>query len=257
MRLARLASRVSSIQHTCLSRRRRCVAMDAEAVGAKAVVTVHKLALAHTEEAATVLRTVFDNEYSWSRPLNMPQERFEYWMRNMYIPERAAATPSSLVALAEDSTVAGVCTLEDFFEPESEEKEADPPAGMRCVEGILGACKELFYAQAAKRGLHVEKGRTGIIAYVAFLAVNSNFRRQRVGHRLVQQAVQQLTVDGPYGTAVAFCTSFKSRALFQQIGFQYWGGVSYQTFSMEDGSIPFATLPKDECAVLVWTGKSG
>ena len=231
--------------------------MASDAPARAADVHIQRLEAGHVAQAAVVVERAFDNEYSWSRPLQMPTERFRFWMANMYLPERAesSSAPASLVATsdaASEPLVAGVCTLEDFYAPEAPEAEADPPPGMRAVDGILHACKDLFHSEAARRGLDVEKGRLGKVAYVAFLAVDSEHRRHRVGRRLVEQAVEQLTARDGFSVVVAFCTSFKSRALFQGAGFQHWGGVSYQEFRI-DGSIPFASLPKDECAVLVWT----
>jgi GNAT superfamily N-acetyltransferase len=220
-------------------------------------VAIQRLELSHANQAAAVLERAFDNEYSWSRPLGMPTERFRHWMSELYLPERAAcAAPASLVATREGGTssealVAGVCTLEDFYAPEPE-AEGNPPPGMRAIDGILGECKNIFHSEAVRRGLAVEKGHLGKVAYVAFLAVDGEVRRQRVGRRLVEQAVEQLTGQDGFSVVVAFCTSYKSRALFQGIGFQRWGGASYQEYTI-DGAIPFTSLPKDECAVLVWT----
>ena len=221
-------------------------------------VEIQRLELPHVAQAAIMLERAFDNEYSWSRPLQMPTERFRFWMSHLYLPERAACSaPASLVATREGGTssepvVAGVCTLEDFYAPEAPEAEENPPPGMRAIDGILGECKNIFHSEALRRGLAVEKGRLGKVAYVAFLAVDSEVRRHRVGHRLVEQAVEQLTGRDGFTIVVAFCTSFKSRALFKGAGFEHWGGVSYQEYTI-DGATPFASLPKDECAVLVWT----
>ena len=231
--------------------------MATNAPARAAEVHIQRLELPHVAQAAVVLERAFDNEYSWSRPLQMPTERFRFWIAQMYLPERAACSaPASLVATREGGTssepvVAGVCTLEDFYAPEVPEAEDNPPPGMRAIDGILGECKLIFHGEALRRGLPVEKGRLRQVAYVAFLAVDNEVRRHRVGHRLVEQAVGQLSRDG-FTVVVAFCTSYKSRALFQGAGFERWGGVSYQTYTI-DGATPFASLPKDECAVLVWT----
>lgn len=209
-----------------------------------------QLELAHAERAAVVLQRAFDNEYSWSRPLGMPQERFAQWMENVYLPLRAKeGNPLSLIALCADA-VAGVCTLEDFNAPEEPAPSGEEHAGMAAIDGILHACKAVFWREAAARGMTVKPDERNTVAYVAFLAVAGEFQRRGVGDSLVKLAVEQLEARS-YRTAVAFCTSKKSAALFRARGFERWGGVSYQVFALPDGRVPFASLPQDECAVMV------
>jgi GNAT superfamily N-acetyltransferase len=191
---------------------------------------------------------------------------------------RAAGDPGSLVALAQssdssggetnDEDVAGVLALEDM-----NTKEDDPPAGsaednaggaeasgMVAIEGILSECKDIFFAalskhesaSAAAAAAATAEPRAALRAfgYFAFLGVAEAHRRRRVGDALVGAAVEALRKDG-FSYGVAFCTSRKSAALFAARGFARWGGVSYQAFALADGSHPFASLPVDECAVMV------
>ncbi len=256
MRALLHAAAAAPCQASRLRLRRCAAAMSSPAAApdgkdAPAGVQIVRLLPEHAERGAVTVQRAFDNEYSWSRPLGMTQERFSAWMRHAYLPERAAGSPPSLVAISAAGDVAGVCTLEDFNAPEAHNEEEEQPAGMVAIESILAECKRLFWHGVSERALPLSAEQQGVIAYVAFLAVHEGYRRQRVGAALVARAVAQLTAEQGYGTVVAFCTSAKSRALFTQQGFEHWAGVSYQRFTMPDGSLPFATLPVDECAVMV------
>jgi hypothetical protein len=165
------------------------------------------------------------------------------------------ASPPSLVALVGD-TLAGVLTLEDMNEKEEEEEAGaaqEQPPGMAAIDGILHECKDSFFAafEANGQGDAAQARQAhGLLGYFAFLGVEASARRRGVGAALVERGVVELRGAGfTYG--VAFCTSRFSAALFARAGFSRWGGVSYQAFAMPDGTHPFETLPKDECAVMV------
>ena len=55
----------------------------------------------HVSAAAATLAEAFDYDspYSWSRPLGLPHDRFDFWLEHMYLPERVAGW-QSLVAAA-------------------------------------------------------------------------------------------------------------------------------------------------------------
>jgi GNAT superfamily N-acetyltransferase len=166
---------------------------------------------------------------------------------------RGAASPPSLVALVGD-TLAGVLTLEDVNEKEEEEAGAaqEQPPGMAAIDAILHECKDAFFAAFEANGGDAAQARQahGLLGYFAFLGVDASARRRGVGAVLIERGVAELRRAGfTYG--VAFCTSRFSAALFARAGFSRWGGVSYQAFAMPDGTHPFETLPKDECAVMV------
>ena len=219
-------------------------------------VSVTLLETQHSTAGAVTLQRAFDNEYSWSRPLGMPQAQFSSWMRRMYLPERIAASPPSLVAVSASDDVVGVCTLEEFNAPDApNDDDEEQPAGMSAIVAILSECKGIFWRGVEQRAMPLSRQQIGVVAYFGFLGVNEDYRRQGVGAALVARAVVQLTCEQDYSTLVAFCTSAKSRALFEQQGFEHWGGVGYQTFAMPDGSVPFASLPTDECSVMVLRGQ--
>ncbi len=161
--------------------------------------------------------------------------------------------------------LAGVLTLEDLHA-----QEEDPPApvtatsapaaapdaaahGMSAIEAMLDACKALFRDQLQQRdAAAAAQGAEAlrVFGYFAFLGVREAHRRRKVGDALVAAGAEALRADG-FAYGVAFCTSRKSAALFAARGFARWGGVSYQEFAMPDGAHPFASLPRDECAVMV------
>lgn len=142
--------------------------------------------------------------------------------------------------------------MEDMNHKGDDADEAPSPPGMSAIEGILNACKEQFWAALHSRGDSAAGGPAslGVYGYFAFLGVADSARRRGVGAKLVQRATDDLRARG-FAYGVAFCTSHVSAALFAAQGFQRWGGVHYHRFAMPDGTHPFASLPDDECAVMV------
>ena len=160
-----------------------------------------------------------------------------------------AAQPSSLVV---DGGASGVLTLEDMNSKADESEDPQSPPGMAAIEGILDACKAQFWEALHAHGGDAAGGpdKLGAFGYFAFLGVAQTARRRGVGAELIKRACVELKSQG-YAYGVAFCTSHVSAALFAAQGFQRWGGVHYHKFAMPDGSHPFASLPDDECAVMV------
>ncbi len=164
------------------------------------------------------------------------------------------------MALAADgSELAGVLTLEDMNAKDADapmgEDAAPPPEGMAAIEGMLQECKSQFYAALQRRqDVRLSDAEAhaaqGVLGYFAFLGVSDAYKRRGVGAALVSRGCEVLKQDG-FAWGIAFCTSHASASLFRGAGFERWGGVSYQGFTMPDGSHPFATLPVDECAIMV------
>lgn len=152
-----------------------------------------------------------------------------------------------------DGGAAGVLAMEDLNHKGDDTEETPSPPGMSAIEGILDACKQQFWAALRSRDGDSASGgpaSLGVYGYYAFLGVADAARRRGVGAALVQRATDDLRARG-FAYGVAFCTSHVSAALFKAQGFERWGGVHYHGFAMPDGSHPFATLPDDECAVMV------
>jgi hypothetical protein len=96
-----------------LAARRRgaggCSCAMTTAAAAAAAYTVAPLTPHRVPSAAKVLEQAFDydSEYSWSRPLRLPQGRFALWLEHMYLPTRAAgALPACVRAPASRADVA-------------------------------------------------------------------------------------------------------------------------------------------------------
>lgn len=200
----------------------------------------------HVAAAAATLSQAFsyESEYSWSRPLGLPQDRFAFWLEHIHLPERAAGEPKSLVA---DGGSAGVLVLEDLNAKAEESEEAEAPAGMAAIEAILAECKEVLWAELRSAA---DRDTQGVFAYHAFLGVAEQARRRGVGAALVQRANAELKARR-FRFGVAFCTSRVSAALYTAQGFKRVGGVHYHRFAMPSGERPFASLPDDECAVML------
>ena len=166
-----------------------------------------------------------------------------------------AAEPKSLVV---DGGASGVLTLEDMNAKADESEDPQSPPGMAAIEGILDACKAQFWERLRAHGGDTAGGpdALGRFGYFAFLGVAQRARRRGVGAVLVKRACVELRDQG-YVYGIAFCTSHVSAALFAAQGFQRWGGVHYHAFTMPDGSHPFASLPDDECAVMVRDLRAG
>jgi ribosomal protein S18 acetylase RimI-like enzyme len=225
----------------------------------------------HIERGAALISAAFSDDYSWGRAVGMTGDRHRSWMQNEYLPERVndAAVPS-LVAMSRSDDAAlpaeiiGVCAIEDFVPLPTEgdkDEDADMPPGLTAIYALLDECKAIFWRSALDEELidalaiDVATGKPrapprGRFGYVAYLAVDAAHRRQHVGDQLLAAADAQFAAAG-FSHSIAFCTSHRSRALFSARGYSYCGGVSYQNFEMPDSSRPFASMPRDECAVMV------
>lgn len=248
----------------------RIIHLESNSMSEPSSLQISRLQPAHVSACIDIIYTCFsDDPYAWSRPLGT-FSNLRAWLEDAYVMDRAKCElPASLVACApsngdsptksepqlefsqeqqQNLPVAGVCTLEDFNYPPDEHQPIDPN-GANAIDAILDACKVMFWNKVAERGLSISQTNSGHISYVAIVVVDPVFRRRRVGDALVERANHQLKEQG-FQHAIAFCTSFRSRALFERRGYEYLGGISYQDFKMPDGSIPFATLPQDECSIL-------
>jgi hypothetical protein len=225
----------------------------------------------HIERGAALICDALSDDYSWGRAVGITEEDHRSWMQCVYLPKRAddEAVPS-LVAMscADDSALSpemvGACTVEDFVPLPSEgdeDKDADAPPGLTALHALVDECEAIFWRSAVDEGLinalaiNKATGKPitpprGRFGYIAYLAVDAAHRRQRIGDQLVAAADAQFAAAG-FSHNVAFCSSNRSRSLFSARGYSYLGGVSYQNFEMPDRSRPFASLPRDECAVMV------
>jgi ribosomal protein S18 acetylase RimI-like enzyme len=235
-------------------------------------LALEPLAVEHIERGAALVSAAFADEYSWVRAVGMTDEGHRSWMQCDYLPKRAndAAVPSLVAMLRSDESalpaaMAGVCAIEDFVSlpsvDENEDRNADMPPGLTAMHALVDECTAIFWRSAFDEDLidalaiDMAAGKPkapprGRFGYVAYLAVDSAHRRQHVGDQLLAAADAQFAAAG-FSHSVAFCTSHRSRALFSAREYSYCGGVSYQNFEMPDRSRPFASMPRDECAVMV------
>ena len=230
----------------------------AASTSSPAALRVAPLDSAHVHDAARVLHTAFaTGEYAWGPAVGMPPQGFEGWMLHDYIPKRVAAKPASLIALSA-TEVAGVMAMEDYHEAEEPLDTEASGSGMSAIMELLHRCKGIVQRRAtndaaaggaAEAALLAPSGDVGQALYFAFLGVSDAHRRHGVAARLVDDAVTRGRAEG-FAAGVAFCTSHASTALFKRAGFEHWGGVRYHEFEFE-GRKPFASLPDDECTVMV------
>lgn len=225
----------------------------------------------HIDRGAALVCNALSDEYSWGRAVGITEEGHHSWMQHVYLPGRAddAAVPSFIaMACIDDCTVpleiVGVCAIEDFVHLPSdgeEDEDIDAPPGLTALHALVDECEAIFWRSAVDEGLidalAIDKATgkprvppRGRFGYVAYLAVDAAHRRKRIGDQLVAAADAQFAAAG-FTHNVAFCSSHRSRSLFSARGYSYLGGVSYQNFEMPDRSRPFASLPRDECAVMV------
>jgi len=157
--------------------------------------------------AAALLDDAFTHsDYSWGRALGMRPGRFRLWMEHDYLLARAACQhPASSVACCQDGSLAGVVANEEFNH-EPEPPSAEPEVGMAEVEGILDACRALYWAETHRRGVGGSPADRGVQAYIAFLATLPEHRRAGVGRSLVARTLDELRAGG-WRTAIAFCSA--------------------------------------------------
>jgi GNAT superfamily N-acetyltransferase len=201
----------------------------------------------YLSQAGKLLTDCFFNDftYSWGRALGETKvDRLSYYINEMHLPEVLKdSSPPSPVALTDDGKqVIGILTLENFKKSDEEYSKQGEETQTQPIPAILNTCHTIFWNELAQRK-HENKVTCGEICYFAFLGVSSEHRRQRIGEHLVIKGVENAKIDG-YRIGLAFCTSPKSRALFEKLGFESWGEVVYKDFKLpSDGSIPFASIP--------------
>jgi len=198
-----------------------------------------------------IFRSFRNDPYSWAVARSPDAtDGFLTYLEQEHIPlvlREANETPS-VVAIEDDGRVIGALTAEDFRF--SDESRFDEPVFSQAIPAILNACHDIFW-----RELYLRKGETketaGRICYFAFLAVDPDVRRRRIGGALASASMEMVAKQG-YRIGVAFCTSFRSTKIFASVGFQQWGEVRYHSFRLPvDGSIPFASLPDEGTTVMV------
>lgn len=233
--------------------------------GDAAAVVIAPLEASHVSAAADVMTAASDNEYSWSRAVGLPggQAFFRDYFAGEHLPGRLAPQqPRSCVALdASNGRVVGICTVCDLAEdeaPHDAENGGDaahdahageaPPPGMAAIGALDAACRGVLWA--SPKADRFSRAARGSVGCVAFLGVDASARRRGTGCALVQRACEELRASG-FAAAAVFCVSSAARALFERAGFTYLGGVHYHTFALPDGTTPFASLPPDECGVML------
>lgn len=220
--------------------------------------TIRPLSEADVSEAAELLGAGFgvSDPLSWTTALDLPPGGFRSWMLYDYLPKQVAGGLGSLVAVGPSGTLAGVLTMEDMVAPEDGDRDPDEPdargSGYAALEAMMAQCKQLFWAEFAARvsADPAYQSTTGRLAYVGFVSVGAEFRRQSVATSLAERSVVEMRA-AQFEFAVVICSNFRSAKTFAKSGFQRWGGVPYSEFQHPPGAYPFITLEPDECCIMV------
>lgn len=211
-----------------------------------------RLKAEYAEGAVNAIFKAFRNDpYSWSKTREAGPDSLRTYLQDYHIPSciaEADVTPSLCAVDNETDKVIGVLTLEDFGV--SDQSRFEEPVFSEAIPAILNAGHDIFW-----RELYLRRGETketaGRICYFAFLGVDPDARRQKVGTELSRRSIEEAKKAG-YRIGVAFCTSFRSTALFGGLGFEKWGEIRYHSFRLPiDGTIPFKDLPDDATTVMV------
>jgi len=179
-----------------------------------------------------------DDVYSWSKAVGFPFEKLKSWLKDYYLMNRVLCinTPS-IICSTDKGEVVGVCTIEDLNFP-----PYDNNPDNESINAMTNACETLLVE-------NIRDIRNVKVAYISFICVHKDFRRRNIGDMLVSNSTCMLKEKG-FKYIVAYCTSYRSRALFENNGYRYIGGINYQNFCMPDGSKPYISMPKDECSVM-------
>lgn len=189
------------------------------------------------DRCSDLLFDAFMNDpYSWSACVGLPADVLYTWLHDRYLPQQVAESVLSMVVTTPDGRPIGICTVEDYYDP--------PPCNQpssREMDELVDTCKALVQG-------HLSADPPQKLAYLSFIAVDKEYRRKGIADQIIDRCTHQLHALGY--AVVAFCTSYRSRRLFEKQGYQTIGCVSYQSFTMKDGSKPFLAMPQDECSVL-------
>jgi uncharacterized protein with PQ loop repeat/GNAT superfamily N-acetyltransferase len=179
----------------------------------------------------------FNDPYSWSKAVGFSSEKLYKWFSKYYLFDRIRCKiPESFIYKNEKKNITGVCIVEDFNNPPIQPDNI-------YIDSMIEKCKNIIYQNSIN---------TESTAYISFIAVHKDYRRKHIADILVQQSKQRIKEQG-FKNIIAFCTSYKSRYLFERNGYKYIGGVSYKDFVMNDGEKPFISLPNDQCSVMFYS----
>jgi ribosomal protein S18 acetylase RimI-like enzyme len=194
-------------------------------------------------ECTELIYDSFTNDpYSWSKSVNLSFEYLKRWIKDYLINISSYPYIKSIVC-KNNYKINGSCIIEDFnYSPNENNPEN------KAIKYMVDLCTSLFWNYVSKYNLNISKDK-GVIAYIAFIAVDKDFRRKNIGDLLLKTSTLLLK-EKDYKYSIAYCTSYRSRYLFEKNGYKYIGGINYQDFSMPDGSKPYLSIPKDECSVM-------
>lgn len=178
-----------------------------------------------------------NDPYSWSACVGLPADVLYTWLHDMYLPQQINESVLSMIAtIPNRESPIGICMAEDYDYP----PPCNQPSSCEMDE-LVDACKEIVQD-------HLSANPPQKLAYLAFIAVDKEYRRKGIAEQLIDLCTRQLHALGY--AVIAFCTSYRSRRLFEKQGYQTIGGISYQSFTMKNGSKPFESMPRDECSIV-------
>ena len=193
-------------------------------------------------ESLEILYDSFTNDpYSWSKAVGFSFDMLRSWLKD-YLINRVICPYIPSIVVKNDEGVLGVCTMEDFNNPPFHNNPNNND-----INEICNACTNLFWKYIEKFNSNISKNEKGLIAYISFIAVDKEHRRKNIGDMLLKESSDILRKNG-YKYAVAFCTSYRSRSLFEKNGYNYIGGINYKTLCI-NGRNPFSSL-EGECSVM-------
>lgn len=193
------------------------------------------------KDTSNLLFDSFVNDpYSWSVAVGFSLEKLEKWIDSYVVDRVLCRNPPSIVVKIEDKIV-GVFTIEDF------NNQPDQPDNKE-IDDMANACGEIIKKSIGGIGYYT--GDIEKMAYISFIAVDKEYRRKNIAESMIDYSTKIL-IDLGYKYSISFCTSYRSKRLFEKKGYECIGGISYKEFTRDDGSKPFLKMPDDQCSVMM------
>lgn len=219
-----------------------------------------RLATTNGVEVAALISNAFplSSPHSWARALGIESNMTSYLTG--YLCDKDIISNSLGIGNA-DGALIGACILETHsLQPSDEEREKlsrdlsvddGTYSATGAIDGILDACKSVFYRELHARHLGGPSSfdPSARYGYVSWIATDAAHRGEGIALDLASAATARLRDDLGCRLAVAFTVSPTATRLFGRAGYSKWGQVTYGEFAFK-GQRPFRILP-DEVSVMV------
>lgn len=183
------------------------------------------------KEVVNLVLDSFSNDpYSWSVAVGFCLKELEKWISSYVSNRLLCRNPPSIVAKIKGEVV-GVCIMEDY------NNQPAQPDNKEITE-MANACDDII-----RKSSYISYD-CGYYGYISFIAVNKEYRRRNIAESMITYC-NKIVRELGYKYSIAFCTSYRSKHLFEKQGYKCLGGIPYRELKS------FIKMPDDECSVMI------